>query len=189
MKNDLCFISVDIETTGPTPGHYSMYELGACATTTDATFERKIMLLPNAKFSSASLGAVATTKEKLLARKGLTAPKQAMRDFAEWSKDIAKGTRPVFVANNAAFDWMFIAWYFEEFNITNPFGHSALDMKAFYMGMSHVAWDKATLKDMAKYCSILPVTLPHQALRDAEIQKEIFSELIRMSSHRPNKQA
>ncbi len=187
MKNDLCLISVDIETTGPTPGHYSMYELGACAITTDSTFERKIALLPNAKLSRASLEAVHMTKQKLTQRKEVTAPTQAMRDFAEWSKGVARGARLVFVANNAPFDWMFVAWYFEEFTIANPYGHSALDMKAYYMGMSHVSWDKATLKEMAKHSSGVLATLPHLALEDAQMQKEIFLGLVRMNSHHGNK--
>ena len=188
MKDNLCFISVDIEATGPTPGHYSMYELGACCMTTKATFERKIMLLPNARFSKASLAAVHTTKQKLLERVGVTAPRQAMRDFTEWAISVAGYARPVFVANNAPFDWMFIAWYFEEFNITNPFGHSALDMKAHYMGMAHVDWGKATLKEMARHCAQLPAALPHRALLDAEIQKKIFRALLRMNFHDTTKQ-
>ena len=188
MKDNLCFISVDIEATGPTPGHYSMYEIGACDMATHATFERKIMLLPHARFSNASLRAVHATKRKLLERVGVTAPRQAMRDFREWVISVAGAARPMFVANNAPFDWMFIAWYFEEFNLTNPFGHSALDMKAYYMGMSHVDWVKATLSEMARHCAQLPADLPHQALRDAEIQKEIFSALLRMNSRDVTKQ-
>ncbi len=183
MSQKLCLISVDIETTGPTPMHYSMYELGACAVETHETFERKLALLPHAKFSCAALRAVRTTKRELLRREDVVSPRKAMRDFAVWTKTVAKGSRPVFVATNAPFDWMFIAWYFEECKIKNPFGHNALDMKAYYMGMFNASWDQSTLNNMTKHCGLLPVTLPHQALRDAEVQKEIFIELLKMNSN------
>ena len=182
MSQKLCLISVDIETTGPTPMHYSMYELGACAIETQETFDRKLALLPNAKFSRGALRAVRTTKQELLMREDVVTPRKAMRDFAVWTKAVAKESRSVFVANNAPFDWMFIAWYFEEFKIANPFGHNALDMKAYYMGMVNVGWDQSTLSSMTKHCGRPPVTLPHHALRDAEMQKEIFIELLRMNS-------
>lgn len=169
-----CFISVDIEATGPTPGHYSMYELGACVVGDSGEFERHIDLLPNGKFHREALRAVGVTIEGLQSRANTVSPQNAMRDFADWAQGIAKGRKLVFVANNAPFDWMFVAWYFEEVGVTNPFGHSALDMKAYFMGKTGFGWSDATLAKMAQYAEIAFNELPHKALLDARIQERIL---------------
>ncbi len=187
MKTRLTFISVDIETTGPTPGHYSMYELGACVIGSNSTFERSLSLLAGTRFSLPALRAVSASTKGLLSRTETVPAKTAMSDFAKWVRNAAEGTRPIFVANNAAFDWMFVAWYFEEFSVTNPFGHSALDMKAYYMGMNKVPWEKATLREMARYAGIKFVGLPHRALFDSQIQGDVFTQLVKTNFNRNNK--
>lgn len=176
--NTPCYISVDIEATGPTPGHYSMYELGACVVGGSECFERNIALLPRAGFSSEALRAVGMTKKKLLTRNDTVSPKRAMREFGEWAKSVAHGDELIFIANNAPFDWMFVAWYFDEVHVKNPFGHAALDMKAYYMGLTKSSWRTSSLRGMAKYGNIPFVSLPHNALADAKIQGNIFQKLI-----------
>ncbi len=172
-------ISVDIEATGRTPGKYSMYELGAVTIGRAQTFERQITLLPKARSSLAALRAAGTTKETLERRHDAISPKQAMKEFAEWAKQQCKpGQRPLFVANNAPFDWMFVAWYFAEYGITNPFGHAALDMKAYFMGLTKCSWKNTTLKNMATHVGVKFEELPHNALLDADIQGRIFQKLI-----------
>ena len=109
-----CFISVDIEATGPTPGHYSMYELGACVVGGEGKFERHIALLPKGKFDGSALRAVGATKCALQKRGSTVSPTTAMREFANWAREMAQGDELIFVANNAPFDWMFVAWYFGE---------------------------------------------------------------------------
>ncbi len=173
-----CYISVDIEATGPTPGHYSMYELGACVVGEMHTFERKLTLLKDAQYSIDSLRAVGTSMSKLLRRKDVVSTAVALCEFATWTQEVARSRRIVFVANNAPFDWMFVAWYFKEFNVENPFGHSALDMKAYFMGLTKCTWEEATLATMAKYAGIEFKTLPHRALHDALVQAEIFTKLL-----------
>lgn len=175
-----CYVSVDIETTGGVPGLYSMYEIGACVIGENKTFLRNLALSRSAKFSSDALRAVAMTKEKLLARNDAVNPAVAMSEFANWTRDVARGKRIVFVANNASFDWMFVCWYFEKFGVPNPFGHSALDMKAYYMGKTGCTWKEATLKNMAAHVGITFTSLPHRALEDAIIQGNIFRKLIKM---------
>ena len=46
----------------------------------------------------------------------------------------------MFVGFNAAFDWMFVADYFERYLGRNPFGYTALDIKAFAMGRLGGTW-------------------------------------------------
>ena len=40
----------------------------------------------------------------------------------------------VFVGFNAPFDWSFVNYYFHRFLGHNPFGFTAVDIKAYYMG-------------------------------------------------------
>ena len=62
-------------------------------------------------------------------------PADAMQQFADWVAEVAPaGTAPIFVGFNAVFDWMFVDDYFQRFLERNPFGHSALDIKSYYLG-------------------------------------------------------
>ena len=42
--------------------------------------------------------------------------------------------------SNAPFDWSFINYYFHKYLGMNPFGFSALDVKAYYMGATGCSW-------------------------------------------------
>ena len=57
----------------------------------------------------------------------------------------------MFVALNAPFDWMFINDYFHRYLGANPFGHSALDIKAYYMGLSGVTWSETSMKHISAH--------------------------------------
>lgn len=187
MVKKECFISVDIEATGPTPGQYSMYELGACVVgNKQECFEKKVRLLSKNSYDTKTLDAMQIANvDTLLKRTGTHHAKTVMRAFANWVQELAGDNTPVFVANNAPFDWMFIAWYFKQFGIDNPFGHTALDMKAYFMGLTKCPWKKATLKHMAEYTGIPFEKLPHRALDDAIIQGKIFAELLDIERNRP----
>ncbi len=180
MGKNECFISVDIETTGPVPGLYSIYELGACVLgTEEIQFMRKVTLLSKNSYDTKTLKAMHIANIAiLLKRKDAVSPYEALSNFADWVRKVAGSKNPVFVANNAPFDWMFIAWYFKKFGIENPFGHSALDMKAYFIGKTGCAWKDATLRNMAVYVGIPFTTLLHRAVDDAIIQSKIFSALI-----------
>lgn len=180
-----CFIAVDIETTGPTPGKYSMYELGACVAGEEhLQFNARITLLPGASYEEAALSAVGIDDIRKIEFRKAEDPSEALHHFAAWVKKVTrKGATPIFVANNAPFDWMFVAWYFKQYGIANPFGHSALDMKAYFMGLTHCSWKDATLKRMAKHAGIPFKKLPHRAQDDALIQSQIFAALI----HQPRR--
>ena len=172
-----CYISVDVETTGPIPGSYSMFEIGACVVgQEEIQFDCTLRLFPEANFEQEALTAIGI--ESISKIPVGTDIELAMSEFALWVKRVAHNTKPVFVANNAAFDWMFVHWYFVTMRIENPFGHSALDMKAYFMGMTGCSWKQASLKNMAQYVAIPFPTLPHRALSDAVIQSNIFSKLL-----------
>ena len=83
----------------------------------------------------------------------------------------------MFVAFNAVFDWMFVNDYFHHFLGRNPFGHSALDMKAYYMGLTGARWSETALHHVAARYGCRP-ELTHNALADALDQAGLFREML-----------
>lgn len=171
------FVSVDIETSGPIPGEYSLLTIGACDAFDDTqTFECK--LKPTTRNAIPEALAVTGLSLDVLEQEGL-APVEAMQSFYDWVQHIAEtdGT-PVFVGFNAAFDWSFINYYFHRYLGKNPFGFSALDIKSLYMGVSNCTWLETKSSQMAKK---LHPTLQgnHDALRDAKYQAELFRLIIK----------
>jgi DNA polymerase III epsilon subunit-like protein len=106
-----------------------------------------------------------------------------MRAFAEWLEaEIPAHQTPVFVGFNAPFDWMFVDDYFQRHLGRNPFGSSALDVKAYYMGQAGETWAHTSMRHLSPlYLSGRPLT--HNALADARDQAELF-RAIRADAHR-----
>ena len=72
---------------------------------------------------------------------------------------------------------MFVNDYFHRYLGHNPFGHSALDIKAFYMGLSGASWEETSMRYIApRYLHDQQLT--HHALRDALDQAEIFQRML-----------
>lgn len=165
------YVSVDIETAGPIPAEYSMLSIGACTLNGEVTF--RCLLKPTTSNFVANALKVTGLSLESLAREG-TEPATAMREFADWiTAHCPKGQTPVFVGFNAPFDWSFINYYFHRYLGENPFGFSALDIKALYMGMANVAWNGTR---SSKIAEALKPTLSgtHDALQDAKYQAELF---------------
>lgn len=167
------FIAVDVETTGPIPGKFSMFEIGAVSIDfPDYTFDAKIVLLNDA-YEPEALQATNNSIDRL--RTSGNDPKQVMENFERWILQSANfhNARPVFVAINAPFDWMFVAWYFHTFLGRNPFGYSALDLKAYFAGKESFRWKDSNKQNMEKvYGGTLPHT--HLAIDDARKVAELF---------------
>lgn len=175
MDKKELYISVDIEATGPIPGIYSMFQLGACVVGQPSErFFTELRLL-NDNFVPEALKACRVTIDELKQRG--TEPGSVMKSFDGWIKQISVSLRPVFVAFNATFDWMFIHWYFHKYFIDNPFGISGLDIKAYYMGMMNCSWEET---ESSKIDSrFVPLGAhKHNALDDAVEQAEIFQKMM-----------
>jgi ribonuclease T len=166
------FISVDVETSGPIPGEYSLLSIGACDVD-DAKRCFSVELKPiNKKADTKALEISGFSLEKL-AKTG-TPPKEAMAAFASWMQSFVKETdTPVFVGFNAPFDWAFINYYFHKFIGVNPFCFSALDVKAYYRGATGCSWKDT--RSSAMDAELKPVhKSDHNALHDAQYQAELF---------------
>ena len=169
-------ISVDVETAGPIPGEFPMLSIGACLVhDTEETFY--VELSPDRDRSIPDALAICGLDMETLKRTGVE-PEKALRSFAAWVQSITpQGARPVFVALNAPFDWMFVNDYFHRYLGENPFGHSALDIKAYFMGQAGVKWSETSFRHLTDHF-LEERRLTHNALRDAQDQAEIFAMLL-----------
>lgn len=170
------FISVDVETAGPTPGGYAMLSIGACPVD-DPDRGFYVELKPDREASVESALKVSGLSMEALAAGG-TDPAEAMREFAQWVRDVVppQTHRAVFVGFNATFDWMFVNEYFVRYDVENPFGHGGLDIKSYYVGMMGSTWEQTSMKHLSpKYLAGRP--LSHNALGDARDQAELFRRI------------
>jgi DNA polymerase III epsilon subunit-like protein len=105
-------------------------------------------------------------------------PPDAMSRFFRWLQGVVPAnSRAVFVAFNAPFDWMFVNDYFYRFLGHNPFGHSAIDIKALYMGLTRSRWHETSMQQVsARYLDHRH--LKHHALQDALDQAEIMVKIL-----------
>lgn len=172
MKTNEILISIDVETSGPIPGEYSMLSIGACAVDNpDQRFECYIQ--PMTDRADPKAMEVSGLSLEDLKRTGLR-PEEAMDRLERWAKALTDETGElVMVGFNAPFDWSFINYYFHRFLGRNPFGFSAIDIKAYYMGVAASTWRDTRSSVMREKLSA-SLEGDHNALHDALSQAELF---------------
>ena len=165
------FISIDVETAGPIPGEYSMLSIGACLVSDPTvTFARELKPI-NQNADPAAIEVSGLSLERL--QETGTAPDAAMSQFRDWISDVAGHGAPVFVGFNAPFDWSFVNYYFHRFSGANPFGFTALDIKALWMGVAGCSWADTRSSRIAE--QVHPeLQGDHDALHDAQYQAELL---------------
>ena len=181
-SNNEPYISVDIETAGPNPYDYSLLSIGAC-TIFEPQSSFYVELKPINDNSIPEALAISHLSLAKLSEHG-EEPAVAMSKFETWVKEVTPDEhRPILVAFNAPFDWMFVNDYFHRFMDRNPFGHSALDIKAYYMGLNNVSWSDTSMRNVGqRYLGDRQLT--HHALSDALDQAEIFKLILEQSRNK-----
>ncbi len=182
------YFCIDLETSGPTPGLHNLLSIGAAHVRRfrgeyqafgDIYLEVKPVF---AGFEPAAM-AVNRLDPQRLEKEGLS-PAKAMTQLVEWVEDqrTGKRDRPVFVAHNAPFDWMFFAYHCGHAGLVNPFGHSALDTKALAMGRLKLSWNETTMKNVAEKVGVgsMDLDLLHHAGHDARHLAKVFSALMNL---------
>ncbi len=170
-----CYISVDVETAGPIPALYALLSIGACLVD-DPQQSFYVELQPDRDRYLPEALAISGLSLEILQERGLP-PIKALHLFEEWVHQVVpQASRPVFVALNAPFDWMFISDYFHRYLGFNPFGHNALDIKAYYMGKMGVSWSETSYRYIASFLHE-QACLSHNALNDACDQAALFRKI------------
>lgn len=173
------YVSVDVESSGPIPGVYSLLSIGACLVgKLSEHFYTEVQPISEAYVPQALKIAGKSMREFTVSG---TPPKDAMVSFQNWLVRVCGEASPVFVGFNAVFDWSFINWYFLSYVGENPFGVTGIDIKSFYMGLSGCSWKDTRLSRIpSKLKGHLPHT--HNALDDAKQQAKMFELMLRYSS-------
>lgn len=196
IKNGDAYISVDVETDGPIPGPYSMLSLGMayCGSFDGRTMEITphptktfyIELCPISEdFEYEALHVNGLDRNRL--KKEGTPPPQAMERASEWIDEVSGDNRPIFVAYPAAFDWLWVHWYFTRFTkLGSPFGHSGcFDLKTAVAVRGRVPISRSSKAQLPRsFQPDLPHT--HNALDDALEQANIFFKLMVWNDGRPD---
>lgn len=172
IRGDIArIVSVDVETSGPNPADYDMLSIGAC-TLIEPRQKFYIELKPvSMRFTDEALRVHGLDLGELQ-RKG-EKPADALEKLRSWlAEAIPFASQPLFLGFNAPFDWMFVNDYFIHYLGENPFGHSALDIKSFYMGAARVPWSSTSMKNLSL------IELKHNALQDACDQANLFERIV-----------
>lgn len=124
-------VVVDIEADGPIPHDYSMVCFGACIVDDklDKTFYGTTKPISD-KWIPDALAISGFSREEHLK---FDEPDWTMEKFKYWLKAEA-GPNPIFIADNLAFDWQWINWYFHHFLDGNPFGFSGRRINDLFHG-------------------------------------------------------
>ncbi len=167
------YISVDVETAGPNPSEYSMLAIGACLVD-DVDSGFYVELRPDKEAFVQSSLEVGGLSMRELAEEGVD-PATALEELTAWVHSVVPdGHVPVFVGFNAPFDWMFVNDYYLRYLGRNPFGHSALDIKSYYMGLTGSTWARTSLRFLSPLY-LDGSKLSHNALGDARDQARVFN--------------
>jgi len=134
------YVSIDIETTGPVPGIYSMISLGAAAFTRDGdelgTCSANLAELPDAVRHPDTMKWWQGQPEAwALATKDPAPPENVMASFVTWI--VRLGGKPIAAAWPAAFDFGFVNWYCHRFVGHNPLGFACLDIRSLAQGLTY----------------------------------------------------
>ncbi len=175
------YVSTDIETDGPSPGHYSMLSFGSVAFNLDktivGTFERNLDLLPGAKQHPKHMQWWLTEPEAWQAcRSNTVSPKAAMADYCVWLKELP-GT-PIFVAHPVGFDYTFVQWYLHEFAGENPFFPAGLDIASYAMAMLDHPYTESHRPFLPQEWFDPGVPHTHKAIEDAMGYALLFCNMV-----------
>ena len=166
----MTWFMVDVEADGPIPGDFSMVSFGAVVVEPELNRYFYGQLKPiSDKWVAEALAVSGHSREETLE---FDDPEEVMRKFDTWVKENNGRGRPMFIADNNGFDWMFICWYFHHFIGENPFGFSSANLGSLYKGMT---------KDTFKSFKHLRKTKhTHHPVDDAKGNAEAFLQMKEM---------
>jgi len=189
--SEYSLVSVDIETTGPSPSVSEMCSIGAVAL--DEDYNRAEVFTVNLEFPPAAAhkwddNTMEWWKqwpEQWEAHRYSPLPVvDAMQMFADWLDEMVEG-KPLFVAWPVGFDWGFVNDYFHDYLGRNPFGYSPLCLKNYAAGvlrnpaMLGGSREEAFMPDGWLVTPESIGLLPHIAINDAIAQAMMIRNIMR----------
>lgn len=152
-SNKDIYLSVDVESDGPIPGHNNMLSLGAVAIDIDkkiyGEFEVNLELDPSAVPDPSTMKWWDTQPEAWAHhRQNTVFPKEGMESYLAFLKGLP--SRPIFMGYPACFDFMFHHWYLIRYAGEDPCGFSGLDLKSYAAGKLGVDYRKSTKRNYPK---------------------------------------
>jgi hypothetical protein len=200
-EQQVIVVSVDIETTGPSPAVASMLSVGAVAYDESGAevgeFYRTLLELgehgdgQSASRHNSPLRDPGTMEwwqqwpeQWALATLSPEEPHTVMRDFSTWVGQLPG--RAVFLAWPAGFDWSFVCHYFWKYTGGNPFGYSPLCLKAFGAGLVGKAEAMLSSREESFFPDewVIQPEFPHHALHDARAQGRMWLRMKRYAETR-----
>jgi hypothetical protein len=123
------YIFVDVESRGISPVNGIMTEFGAVHEKSRATFHGKLFETS----PDPEIPAIPVVGNKL------TTDLEVATKFDNWLKKqcLVGSGRPIFVSDNPAWDFMWIAGMFDRAGLPNPFGHSGRRLSDFWAGLNN----------------------------------------------------
>lgn len=193
-KLDALYISIDVESDGPTPGVNNLLSVGAVAfynQEPQETFEANLDLLPYCAPNETTMRDFWNKNEKHKALYQQTRENtvghikfaQMFVDFCE-RQVVNSKHHVVFVAAPASYDHKWIDYELQTFYRYNPFGHSqCLDMRSVVFGRMDLPFYKVGKRQYPK--EWFPEQKhTHVAVEDALEQGQMFMNMIKWYDER-----
>ena len=166
MSKNTPWIFVDCEARGISPVNGVLAEFGAVHYDTRETFYGRLF---EASPDPAN-PAIPIVGERL------ASDAEVAGKFVAWLDGHLGGKRPVFVSDNPAYDWQWIAGMFDRAGIDNPFGHSGRRISDFWAGLNRDWSETQGWKRFRK------TVHDHNPVNDAMGNVEAFDEIMRMAA-------
>ena len=159
------FVFVDVEARGASPVNGTMTEVGAVHESTRRTFHGVLHEgEPDPAQPAVPVVGVRVATDL-----------QVAQEFTAWLTEVGGTERPIFVSDNPAYDWQWIAGMFDRASLPNPFGHSARRLGDFYAGLMDNWGDTQAWKRFRQ------TPHDHNPVNDAMGNVEAFQELKRIA--------
>jgi hypothetical protein len=164
MSKNTPWVFVDCEARGTSPVHGVLTEFGAVHYDTRDTFHGRLyQATPDPENPAISI-----------VGERLASDAEVARSFAAWLTDHLGNSQPVFVSDNPAYDWQWIAGMFDRAGMDNPFGHSGRRISDFWAGLNRNWSETQGWKRFRR------TVHDHNPVNDAMGNVEAFDEILRL---------
>lgn len=185
QEKEELILSFDVEASGPAPSVSSMVALGVVAVLNNSIplnnwvidskqWCLKEVLPKDQKCFDEFWSKHMPVWEFIL--KNAIEPKKAMEELSDWLKELSKTYKLSWVAKPAAYDWMWLQCYYEQFGPEGkfPIGFKAEDINGFRNTIQTIPMEEATRNNFTKFIEPTDIPLTHYPVEDAKRQAYMY---------------